>query len=186
MYFVAHIVNPVFFTFAILGVLWGLRAFIEWKYRRESKHYITHALGSTTFLLTFCIIIIFTMPRDIDTTVNGFLYSDSGGVNETVTIQVVGTITRNLFFGDLVKGQININEKKFWLITAINPAKSDVRRFDIVELSGRAKGEVWITKDYQTFIGDVEGLSIDPTTPITFAAPAETVEEAKQIYSGRK
>lgn len=185
MYFAADIVNPAYFSLATIGVLWGGRSVVERVYHPESKIYITHALASVTILIIFSIIFFFTYPRDINYTVNGFMYSDSGKINEAASVQLIATVKRDIISQDSVNGQLNINDQEFLLITAANKlSKSDIRHFEIIEIgSGRSKGLVWITGDYQTILGNAKGLSIDPSISITLVAPAETIEEAKQIYS---
>ena len=186
MYVIADIVNPIYFVFAFQGLLWGLRALFEWKYRKDSKEHIPHALYSIAFLVVFFLLIVFTLPKEINHTATGFMYSDSGKTSGSVTVRIAGTITRNLLSEDTVKGQVIINGKEFLLITYVNNLiKSNPRHFKIIEIDGGGRGDVWLTRDYQTIMGTVEGLT-ETNASISFAAPAHTIEEAKQMYSSIK
>ncbi|PGZ55754.1 polysugar degrading enzyme [Bacillus cereus] len=48
--------------FTYLGILWTLRAWMEWKYDRESKEYILSITGMFAFILMLSILFYFVPP----------------------------------------------------------------------------------------------------------------------------
>ncbi|WP_242309354.1 DUF4181 domain-containing protein [Bacillus cereus group sp. BfR-BA-01331] len=51
--------NVGYAFFAFWGVLWTLRAWMEWKYDRESKEYIISIIGLFTFFIAISLLLYF-------------------------------------------------------------------------------------------------------------------------------
>ncbi|MDA2382199.1 DUF4181 domain-containing protein [Bacillus cereus] len=52
----------VYVMFTYLGISWTLRAWMEWKYDRESKEYILSITGMFAFILMLSILFYFVPP----------------------------------------------------------------------------------------------------------------------------
>ncbi len=54
--------NIAYVIFSYLGVSWILRAYMEWKYDRESKEYIISLFGLSSFILMISMMFYFVSP----------------------------------------------------------------------------------------------------------------------------
>lgn len=180
-----------FYAFIIPVAILVFRAFMEWKYEKESRRYVLSLLHSTMVLILFCSLILFSLPKDINTTTNAFMYSDDGIVAEPVEVQIIGHLKPNILYGDIFEGQLNLDNKEFYLttfglnkrITLFDIVQDHNRFYYMIEMNGNSRGEVWLSNDFHSFSGKIQWINLDTIgiTSIKFAGPAETMEDAQGV-----
>ncbi len=181
------------FEYTLFGLLIPLgiyRSFMEWKYDKPSNHYRL-TIASTFFLVvTFVGVLLITTPQIVKETHYVYIYSEDHDLGERVELEIDGKLRRNLIYGDRFEGHFTIADREFFTFKfgkETNETFHDrliTKRFlhTMVERSSQNRGELWIKKDIRSFTGTLNELEPFSSGPVKFAGPAETLEEAMELY----
>ncbi|GAA0493764.1 hypothetical protein GCM10008986_20290 [Salinibacillus aidingensis] len=171
----------------LLSGLFGFRAFSQWKHNRAQKFHILNFLNSGMALLIFFGFIFISYARDIEYTYEAIYFTEQGRDPEVIEIDFRGEKQRNLLFGYTLEGQWNINDHEFFLYSGrdefretpfVDRFNGSNRHYRLHEFNGIRKGELWISRDLQTFAGSFQ----DSEERVRFAFPADSVHEAEQLF----
>jgi hypothetical protein len=181
--------QPHYIFLGLIIPLGSYRTFMEWKYDKASKQFVLSLFNTAIFLIAFTGILLFTLPKNIDHTYSAYIFSEDGEISEMVKIEMIGKLKRSPLQGDIFEGHIYMLDKEFFTIKygrtnleSIYDSLIDNRLF--YTLIGTNRGEMWTSRGIHSFAGKINGVELKPEykTTIKFSGPAETLEEAKELY----
>lgn len=170
-----------------LAVLFGVIAWMEWRKNKESKQYVRTIITGSFLVILVGGLLFFSMPKTISYTVPVCLYSEDGAINEVSEMEITGELRGNLLYGKKYDGEIQLFDKRFFVVKYGEKSK-EIPIIDrllgrssyylMVEIDSNENGDIWFSRDFETFAGVMKADG----TEIRFAAPAQSLKEAKVIF----
>ncbi|WP_425448211.1 hypothetical protein [Dethiothermospora halolimnae] len=145
-------------------------------------------------LVVIISLVIYSVPRDVDKTYSGYLYSLDGDFGKSITISVKGTIypklfSSNRFIGNLavdnevVKVNTSHQGEGFFQGLKSKLLKDNYTTFAFSSERGytSTKGNITFSKDFNKVFGALDILNEKYNIKCQFAAPSDNVIEANSL-----
>lgn len=158
-----------------------------------------HKLIILTIILIIIAVVLYTMPREIEESYTGYLYTSDNRVAELTDIKVKGKLYPKIFSDNYFDGEISFDNKVLPLRSGISGTMKVALKsmkdkllkksmlLSIIKYDNgyvNTYGGVWVSRDFSTIWGNIKNLNEKyKDISLMFAAPATNEEEAEIIGS---